>query len=163
MKRGIWVAWIVLVAGAAACSDADVAGTYTASITNRTDGCSLGLTPGNNAAAMFDVTQSGSDIKLVVEGLAGIFISIQSGEAILDGNVDGNDISVEHKGTAPHTLMACTYMVDVRIKASQDGDAMQGRVEYRAATNNSPDCGTRQDCLTVQDFNATRPPPAPPQ
>jgi hypothetical protein len=160
MKRGIWITWIVLVAGAAACSDADVAGTYTASITNRSDSCSLGLTPGNNASATFNVTQSGSDVTFVIEGLAGGFITIQTGMNILTGSVDGNDISVERKGTIETTLMACKYTINVRIKASQDGDAMQGRVEYRSATNNSPDCGTHQDCLTVQDFNATRPPPA---
>lgn len=160
MKRGIWVAWFVLGAGASACSDANVAGTYSAQITNRSDGCSLGLTPGNNATAMFNVTQSGSDVTFVIEGLAGGFIAIQTGMNILTGEVDGDDISVEHKGTIENTLMSCKYTINARISAAQSGDAMQGRVEYRSATNNSPDCGSHQSCLTVQDFNATRPPPA---
>jgi hypothetical protein len=160
MKRGIWVAWIVLGVGASACSDANVAGAYSASITNRSDGCSLGLTPGQNGSAMFNVTQSGSDVTFVIEGLAGGFIAIQTGMNILTGEVDGDDISVERKGTIENTVMACKYTINVHVGAAQSGDAMQGRVEYRAATNDSPDCGARKGCLTVQDFNATRPPPA---
>ena len=67
------------MSGATACSDADAAGTCTASITTR---------------------------------------------------------SVERKGTASNTLMSCKYMIDVRIEARQDGDAVQAAssIEPRPTT-----------------------------
>jgi hypothetical protein len=160
MERRVWIAWIALVcaAAAAACSDANVAGDYNAQITNGNDGCSLGLTPGTNAAADFTVTQSGSDVTLEVEGLAGLFLASQVGAAVLTGSVDGDELDVERQGTLKKTSMSCEYTVNARIQATLEGDAMRGRVEYRAATNGHADCGSRESCVTVQDFNATRPP-----
>jgi hypothetical protein len=158
MKRVISIAWMVLVGGAAACSDANVAGNYTAQITNGADGCSLGLTKDQNLTADFIVTQDGSDVSLRIEGFSGGFISLLAGSAVLTGNVDGDDVDVERIGTVKKTEMSCEYMVNVQIKASQDGDSMSGRVEYRAATNADPTCGSRQNCISVQEFNATRPP-----
>ena len=149
---------MVMVASAAACSDADVAGSYNAQLTNGTDGCSLGLTKGENVAAMFRVTQDGGDVSLTVDGLPGLFIAIQTGSSVFTGGVDGDDVDVERKGTVTQTTQTCEYTINVQIKASQDGDTMSGRVEYRAATNNDATCGSHQGCLTVQEFNATRPP-----
>jgi hypothetical protein len=152
---------VLALVGAAACSDANVAGNYSAQITNRSDGCSLGLTSGQNLTASFTVTQDGSDVSLTVEGLvAGLFLASQVGSSTLTGSVDGNDIDVERKGNVMKTAGNCMYTINAVLKANQDGDNMSGRVEYRAATNGDPDCGTRQGCLTVQDFNASRPPPA---
>jgi len=159
MKRGIWIAWVALL-GAAACSDDYVAGNYNAQLTNRSDGCSLGLTSGQNASANFTVTQSGSDVTFEVKDLAGLFLAAQVGSATLTGGVDGDDISVGRNGTIKSTVGGCEYTINAEIKASQDGDSMKGRVEYRAATNGNADCGSRKGCLTVQDFNATRPPPS---
>lgn len=157
MKRGTWIAWTVLVC-AAACSDTNVAGNYSAQMTNRSDGCSLGLTTGENVMVEFTVTQSGSDVTLEVEGIPGLFVAAQVGSAVLTGEVDGDEIDLERQGTVTKTSMACEYTINARLRATQDADAMSGRVEYRAATNGHPDCGSRGTCLTVQDFNATRPP-----
>ena len=151
---------MVLAAGAAACGDADVAGSYHAQITNGADGCSLNLTAGQNITVPFTVTQDGSDVALTVEGAAGIFIALRAGSSVLTGSVDGDDVSVERKGTVKQTADSCEFTINVKIKASQDGDTMSGRVEYRAATNGDPSCGSHQGCLTVQEFNATRPPRA---
>jgi len=151
---------MALAASTAACSDADVAGNYNAQLTNGADGCSLGLTTGQNATATFTVTQDGGDVSLTVDGLPGLFIAFQAGSAVLTGGVDGDDVSVERKGTVKQTAQSCEYTINVKIKASQDGDTMSGRVEYRAATNNDSTCGSHQGCLTVQEFNATRPPRA---
>jgi hypothetical protein len=158
MKRVIWIAWMVLAASAAACSDANVAGNYIAQITNGADGCSLGLDRDQKAAATFTVTQDGSDISLTIDGAPAGFIAILAGSAVLTGSVDGDDIKVERTGTVKKSAMSCEYTINVQVKASQDGDAMSGRVEYRAATNDDPTCGSRQSCVTVQEFNATRPP-----
>jgi hypothetical protein len=146
---------------ASACSDANVAGNYTAQLTNGSDGCSLGLTPGATSTASFTVTQSGSDVTLMVKDAAGFFIAVFLGSNTFTGSVDGDDVNLERKGTVPNTAMTCEFTYNAKINASQDGDAMSGRVEYRTATNGVADCGSRQGCVTVQEFNATRPPAAP--
>ena len=157
MKRGIWIAWVAIV-GAAACGDTNVAGNYSAQITNGSDGCNLGLTAGDNVTVAFIVTQSGGDVSLEVGGLPGLFLSAQVGSAVLTGDVDGDSIALERQGTLSKTSGACEYKINAELEADQDGDTMSGRVEYRAATNNHAECGSRTGCVTVQDFNATRPP-----
>lgn len=145
---------------ASACSDANVAGNYSAQITNGSDSCSLGLTPGDTVMANFTVTQSGSDVTLMVKDLPGLLIAGFLGSNTFTGSVDGDDVNLERKGTVKATAMTCEYTYNAKIDAGQDGDAMSGRVEYRAATNGAADCGSRQGCVTVQEFNATRPPAA---
>lgn len=161
IARIAWIALaLALAGGAAACSDAYVAGNYNAQITNRSDGCSLGLIIGENDAADFTVTQSGSDVMVTIEGIPGFIFASQVGTAVLEGSVDGDELDVERQGTRPLTAGSCEYRINARISATIDGDSMKGRVEYRAATNGHADCGSREGCLSVQEFNATRPPPA---
>jgi hypothetical protein len=159
MERVIWIAWIALV-GTAACSDANVAGNYTAAITNRNDGCSIGLDAGAQSTATFTVNQSGSDVTLVVNGIPGVLVAGLLGTNTFTGGVDGDSVSLKVTGTAPQTSGNCKFTFNGKVIATQDGDTMKGRVEYRAATNGDVDCGTRKDCVSTQDFNATRPPPA---
>jgi hypothetical protein len=159
MKRRIWIAWIALTS-AAACSDANVAGNYTAAITNRADGCSIGWNSGDQSTAAMTVNQSGSDVTLIVNGIPGLFVAGVLGTNTFTGGVDGEDVDLKVVGTAPKTSGNCQFTFNGEVIASQDGDAMSGRVEYRAATNGHADCASREGCLSVQDFNATRPPPA---
>jgi hypothetical protein len=160
-SRIVRIAWIALALPlAGACSDANVAGNYTAAITNRSDGCSIGWTSGDQTTATFTVTQAGSDVTLTVNGLAAIFVAGQLGTSTFTGNVDGDELDLRVTGTLPKTSGGCEFTFNGKVSASQDGDMMSGRVEYRAATNGDADCGSRESCLSVQEFNATRPPPA---
>ncbi len=146
---------------ASACSDANVAGNYTAAITNRADGCSIGWTSGEQATATFSVMQSGSDVTLTVNGLASIFVAAQLGTSTFTGDVSGDELDLRVTGTLKKPPVGgCEFTFNGKVSASQDGDTMSGRVEYRAATNGHADCGSREGCLSVQEFNATRPPPA---
>ncbi len=154
------IALALALGGAAACSDANVAGNYTAAITNRTDNCSIGWTSGDQAMATFTVTQSGSDVTLAVNGLAGIFVAGVLGTSTFVGDVNGDELDLRVTGTARKVSGGCEFTFNGKVSASQDGDVMAGRVEYRAATNGDSDCGSREDCLSTQEFNATRPPPA---
>ena len=147
------------LAGAAACSDANVAGSYTAAITNRADGCSIGWNTGEQSTASMTVNQAGSDVTLVVNGLPGALVALVLGTNTFTGGVDGEDIDLKVVGTAPKTLGNCQFTFNGAVIASQDGDTMKGRVEYRAATNGHADCASRERCLSTQEFNATRPPP----
>jgi hypothetical protein len=146
--------------GAAACSDANVAGNYTAAITNRADNCSIGWTAGDQSTAPLTVTQSGGDVTLIVNGLPGLFVAGILGSNTFIGGVDGDDVDLELMGVARKMSGGCDFTFNGKVFASLDGDTLKGRVEYRAATNGNADCGTRQGCVSTQDFNATRPPPA---
>ncbi len=145
---------------AAACSDANVAGNYTAVITNGTDQCSIGWTAGTQSTATLTVTQSGSDVTLIVNGLPGLFVAGVLGTNTFAGDVDGDDVNLAVTGSAPKTSGNCEFTFNGKVIASQDGDTMAGRVEYRAATNGDADCASREKCVSTQEFNATRPPPA---
>jgi hypothetical protein len=159
MKRRISIAWMALVC-AAACSDpAYVAGNYTAAITNGADPCSIGWTANEMNNATMTVTQSGSDVTLIVNGLPGLYVATILGTNTFIGDVDGTEVNVVAMGTAEKMSGGCTYTYNGKVIATQEGDDMAGRVEYRAATNGHADCATRQDCVSKQAFNATRPPP----
>jgi len=157
MKHLVWIA----LAGAAACSDANVAGNYTAAITNRADGCSIGWAVGESSTGIeLTVTQSGSDVTLMVNPLSlpGVFLGGLLGTNSFQGEVDGDDVSLSVKGMKDNNISTCTFKFNADIDAVQDGDTMTGRVEYRAATNGDDACGSRTGCLSVQEFNATRAP-----
>ena len=157
MKRRIRIAWIAL-ACTAACGDADVAGNYTVATVDRSDTCSIGSwNTGMQRNATFTVDQSGSDITLrITGGTLDQFISVLLGTNTFTGGVDGDDVSASITGTMPQTSGACTFTLNARIIASQDGDALNGRVEYRIAPVGEADCSSREDCVAKQDFNATR-------
>lgn len=162
MRRGISIALVALVGalgGTAACGDSNVAGNYTAAITNGPDGCSIGWNDGEQAMASFTVTQSDSDVTLTVNGLAAVFVASLVGGGGFTGEVDGDTVEVARTSTLTPTRSGnCEFTYNAKIIGDVDGDSMKGRVEYRAATNGHEDCGSRTSCLSRQDFNASRPP-----
>jgi hypothetical protein len=73
--------------------------------------------------------------------------------------VDGDEVDLQIIGDVAFTSGNCAYTFNSEIKATENGDSMSGRIEYRAATNNNPDCAAITGCLTYQDFAGSRPPP----
>lgn len=154
---------MLLIGLAAGCGeDAEVAGTYSVALTNRTNGCMLpNFTVGDTAANIgVVITQNESAVTLTVNGLAGIALIglLGASKNTYTGAVDGNDVDVESLGTRSQISGNCTFTYNSRITGSIDGDALTGRIEYRAADNGNPDCTAISGCLTYQDFNGTRPP-----
>lgn len=164
MMGRTWIAGLALVlACASACSDANVAGNYTTALTNGTDGCSIGWDVGKEENAAFTVSQTGSDITLQVTGGAAIFVNFLLGTTSFAGSVDGEDVSATSiKVDAPPKQVSggCQFSFGAKVSAAQNGNSMEGRIEYRAETNGHPDCGSRTNCVSRQEFNASRPPPA---
>jgi hypothetical protein len=73
----------------------------------------------------------------------------------------GDDsIDVKAIGTVPKQSGNCTWTYNAEITASLDGDALSGRIDYRAADNGNSDCTTMmiKGCDSFQNFNGTRPP-----
>jgi hypothetical protein len=155
MRHLVWIALI----GAAACSDANVAGNYTAAITNRADGCSIGWNVGEMTTGVaVTVMQSDSNVTLTVMGASGLLIGGLLGSNAFTGKVDGDDIDLAITGTSQKTQNTCKFTINGQIRGSLDGDTLQGKVEYRALTNDDATCGSRTGCVSTQDFNAVRAP-----
>jgi hypothetical protein len=140
---------------------ADVAGAYTASVTNGANECGL-FGSWVEGAVMTDVpvtiTQEATAIAATVEGTAGFFLNTALGSRVFQGEAVGGELDLTLYGTTPFMSGACTYTVNAVLSATVDGDLLQGAIEYRPSTNGSPDCGALDDCSTSQRFNGSRPP-----
>jgi hypothetical protein len=157
MKRLVLIA----LAGIAACSDANVAGNYSAAITNKADGCSIGWNVGDKTMNVeLTVSQDGSSkVTLTVDQFSpALFVVGLTGSNMFTGEVDGDDVNLSITGTEPHQSGNCKWMYNAEIDAVLDGDTLSGSVKYRAATNDDPACGSRTGCVSTQDFNAIRAP-----
>lgn len=157
---GVLMSVAALASGGCGSDPADVAGDYTLSITNGANGCDLEnwMEGDTTTAVPLVVTQDGENINGHLMGLAGGYFDVVVGTSRFAGKVDGEDVDMTLFGTRAYTLMGCTWTLNVDIDASIDGDLLQGTITYRAATNNSPDCGELLTCRNVQMFNGTRPP-----
>lgn len=144
----------------AACgSNPDVAGSYTIALTNKDNGCKLSnWTVGNQTTGVpVTITQAGSDLTVTVTGIAALALGGLLGTAEFTGD---DSIDVKALGTVSKTSGNCTWTFNGEITASLAGDALSGRIDYRAADNGNPDCTTMMihGCDSYQDFNGTRPP-----
>ena len=155
---------LVAAALCAGCSSspADVGGDYSISGTDRTNGCNLAnfMEGQTFTGVQVTITQNGSTANAAVMGAGGIALAVLLGTSSFSGNVDGDAVDLKAIGTAQKQIGNCTYTYNGEIKASLAGDALSGRIDYRAATNGNSDCMTMniQGCDSYQDFNGTRPP-----
>jgi hypothetical protein len=152
-----------LAAGAGCSSDpANVAGTYTLAVTNGKNECDITpYTVGATAsgiAATFTQTDSTVTADFGGSPLAAFILSAWLNSDKFEGTVDGNDLDLKITGSQPKSKGNCAYTINARATATIDGDVLVGQIDYTAATNENPDCGTLVGCHTVQDFNGTRPP-----
>jgi hypothetical protein len=106
---------------------------------------------------VFTVSQDGSDVTLSVTSPQTVVASFSTrfGTVRFDGEVDGDDVELAEAGTARIVVGSCDFTFEGKIIASQDGDTMKGRIEYRAQDNNG-DCGTRDGCVSKQTFTGAR-------
>lgn len=152
---------LVAILAALGCGeDANVAGSYTIAVTNRTNGCELenwmeGETSSNIPVT---ITQSGENVTATVDGLVGAYFNAIFGSAAFVGTVSGDDLDLQIIGTRSATEGNCTYTFNAVLSGSVSGDTLTGRIDYQAATNDQPDCAALEGCTSYQDFNGTRPP-----
>jgi len=141
-------------------SDADVAGTYAMQVTNGDNGCMFAnWTVGAQGEAPVTITQEGPNVTATVMGVAAISLGIAVGSNVFTGTIDGDDLDLAIIGDNALSMGSCAYTINAELHATVNGDSMSGRLEYRAATNNSSECGALTGCLTVQQFAGSRPPP----
>jgi hypothetical protein len=149
-----------LAAGLTAClnDDAYTAGDYAITVTNRANGCNFASwTPGDAAAASVTITQNRNDVAASVTGLGALVLEVSIGGHVFSGKVNGGTLSLNLFGSRSYSTGNCTYTYNGEIRATLDGNELDGQLEYRAATNGNPDCAGITDCLSFQEFTGTRP------
>ncbi len=152
-----------VMAAAAACGSnapAEVAGTFTVGVTNRTNGCHFAnWTEGAmNSGILVSITQSGSTASANVTGATGTYFDVVFGTSVFAGSVDGDSLDLKLMGTNSQTTGNCTYTYDGEILATANGDTLTGKINYKPATNGHTDCVTIEGCVSYQDFTGSRPP-----
>jgi len=158
---------VCVLATLAACSSstssgppADVSGSYTVTVTNRTNGCNF---PSWNEGAAtpnipFTITQNGASVSGSVGGLSGAYTAIVLGTNTFSGTAAGTTVSMTAYGTRSTTMGQCAYTINATVTGNLLGNELTGSIKYVPATNHSPDCGTLESCVSQQDFDGTRPP-----
>jgi len=151
---------VLFVCACGSDTPADVAGTYTLSLTVQENECGiLGNAVGESSSGVGLVAaQNGSQVDAQVQGVAGLALALVMGSDTFKGTVAGNALDLSISGTMPGSNGTCAYTRDARLAATVSGDVIQGSVTYRYVTNKTADCGTRDTCQDVQIFNGTRPP-----
>jgi len=142
-------------------SPVDFAGDYTIAVTNHDNGCGFqNWTVGDSSTNIpLTVTQSGSDVTAILEGVVGTWVETILGERTFTGSASGHEMDVTLHGTRSYTQSNCTYTVNAHAVATLSGDTLAGTIGYTPSTNGSPDCGAIEGCVSTQAFNGTRPPP----
>jgi hypothetical protein len=56
----------------------------------------------------------------------------------------------------------CSFTINATLDTEIIGDFLRGELRYVGSTNNNPDCTPIEGCVSVQAFNAIRPPQPPP-
>jgi hypothetical protein len=140
-------------------------GMYSLSLTNGENGCDFANweVGASSTGVPIVVTQveGDADVSIQVQGVAGLLISLLTTEDTTTDSVDGDNLEATIVGTRSTTEGNCTYTVTVTISATLDNDTVTGTIRYSTPTNDAPDCGAREQCRSVQNFNGTRPPSGP--
>ncbi|HTQ46576.1 MAG TPA: hypothetical protein VMI75_27675 [Polyangiaceae bacterium] len=162
MMRTIPLAFVALFACGSSSNGppANVAGTYTVSVTNGQNGCMVGtFTPGAMTAGVtVQVTQNGTQVSADVMGLAGVYLTAGVGSSTLVGQINGSTANLT--ASANHTTGMCAYTTTATANMTFDGDTMQGTITYSDSGNGSSDCGVVEACTNTQNFAGSRPPPS---
>ena len=144
----------------AAVEPVDAAGSYSVSVTSGANQCGFaGWQEGSVTTGVpLLMAQEGSSLTATVEGALGLFLDAALGSREFQGEADGAALRLTLYGTNSFMSGGCTYTVQGVVDATLDGDVIVGQIEYRPATNGSPDCGALETCSSGQEFNGTRPP-----
>lgn len=151
----------VLVAGVVACGgDANVEGNFTANVTYGENGCTIPNwdTGASLTGIPVEIRQEGSEVRATVMGAAGIGLGLLLSSNVFVGGVDGDDLDLKIIGAAQFRSADCAYTFDAQLRGTLDGDALSGDILYRSVTTDHPDCAALRGCVSVQQFNGTRPP-----
>jgi hypothetical protein len=152
----------LLLVAAAACSGsndngppADVAGTYTLTITDGQNGCNIQnfTTNASQTGIKVTFTQNGSDLSATVQGSSGLVLAFATGNT-MSGWINGREASLS--STANHTIGNCAFSTTATANMTFVDNQVQGTVVYTDSGNGSSDCGPMQNCSSTQTFTGSR-------
>ncbi len=138
----------------------DVSGSYSVSVTNKSNACALqNWTDGAQSNAIpVTMTQNGTSVTGTIDGLVGAYVKLVLGSNTFQGKVDGSTVNATNFGTSSYKQNNCTYTLNLEMNATLSGNSLQGTITYKPKTNASPDCGTLESCENIQEFAGSRPP-----
>jgi hypothetical protein len=140
-------------------SSANLAGSYTVSVTNADNGCMIqNWEVGKSTSDIpFLIEQQDKNLNGTLQGLAGAALFLSIGTNMFAGTATGSEFDITAHGTTMQMQGACMYELNAEIEGSISGDLISGRIKYAPATSNDPACASLQ-CSSTQNFNGTRPP-----
>lgn len=133
---------------------ADVAGTYTLSVTDGMNACQLSTftTGATSTGVRVQITQNGSSVSAAVMGYSGLLLGFATGNT-LSGTISGSQATLTATGN--HTLNNCAYTTTATADMTFDGKQVQGTITYTDSGNGSSDCGVLQSCTSSQTFTGS--------
>ena len=158
--RTILLAALVAVVACSSSSNeppAQVAGTYTLTVTDGQNGCMVQnfTTNASQAGVVVTITQDGSNVSATVSGYSGLVLAFATGNT-LSGVIEGPDASLS--SSVNHTQGGCAYTTTATANMSFSGNQVSGHILYNDSGNGSSDCGVMQQCTSTQTFTGTRNP-----
>ena len=152
---------LALLFAAVACSSnnsgppANVAGTWTLSVTDGNNGCSIPnfTTGATTTGVTVQITQNGSNLSAAAQGASGLSLAFDTGNT-LSGTITGDQATLSATGN--HTQGNCAYTTTATASITFDGSQMQGSISYSDQGNNSTDCGVLQQCTSTQTFTGSK-------
>lgn len=165
-SRGSLLALSVLLAACSGssfqASTAHVAGDYSVTLTNGSNGCQFtNWTVGSTVQDVHvTIEQQGTTATATVDGLAAAVFDVVLGTAAFQGSVQGESFTLTAIGSNAAKVENCSFTIKATMAGAISGDAIQGTVTYTETTNGSPDCGYRSTCSSVESFAGVRAPAA---
>lgn len=153
---------LALVAAVAACSGndggpppADVAGTYTLTVTDGQNGCNVQnfTTNSTQSGIVVAIAQSGSSVSATMMDANGLVLAFATGDT-LAGTIDGSEASLT--SSASRAQGNCSYAATATAYMKFLGTQVQGTIQYTESGNGSSDCGVMQQCTSTQTFTGSR-------
>ena len=154
----------------AACSTptANVAGTYTAQLTQGSDGCNVSTVSEGTVTTgvTMVVTQTTGTLTADVGGAIASDLMTLIGNHVYTGSIDGDGLQLGINGGFTRQIGNCSYHLDTVITAEASGSTLTGELDYRAVSAD-PTCVMVTDagsdltggigCNTTSTLSASRP------
>lgn len=153
---------LALIAAVAACSGNDggeppaqVAGSYTLTITDGQNGCNVQnfTTNASQTGITVDVTQDGSGVSATLTNSVGLVLMFSAGDT-LAGSIEGSEASLT--SSSSRAQGNCAYSATATANMRFSGNQVQGTILYSSSGNGSSDCGVLQQCTSTQTFTGSR-------
>jgi hypothetical protein len=154
--RTFALATILTLAGCSA-SPANVAGSYSVSLTNDDNGCMFANWDGMSTPGVpLEITQNGTAATATVGGTAAAAFNLIFGTNVMVGNVSGSHMDFIVHGTMHD---ACGATLDAHATVELVGDTLtNGTITYTYANVDNTCEAYKATCTSTQLFNGTRPP-----